>query len=118
MHGNIAAAARTFGVSRTAAWSYIQKRPALQQVLRECQETIKDHAESVLHRKLLDGEPWAVCFFLKCKAKDRGYIERQEIAGAEDAPLTIIREVIDASSHLQSNGQKNGQAAPGSERLL
>jgi hypothetical protein len=39
---------------------------------------MKDNAESSLYRAVLDGEPWAVCFYCKTQAKDRGYTERVE----------------------------------------
>jgi hypothetical protein len=40
------------------------------------------------------GEPWAVCFTLKCLGKDRGYVERQERTGAGGQPLVPGREPL------------------------
>jgi hypothetical protein len=83
-HGNMAAAARALSVTRGAVFLYVHRHPTLKDVVRECRESMKDHAESSLHRALLAGEAWAVCFFLKCQAKDRGYVERQEYKWAEE----------------------------------
>src|SRR5271166_3797306 len=93
-NGNMAAVARFFGVSRVAVWKYVNKRPSLQEVARDCLETMKDNAESSLHRALLAGEAWAVCFFLKTRAKDRGYIERQEVTGKDGGAQEITLKVI------------------------
>lgn len=77
-NGNQAATARALGVGRTAVAMFIHRHPTMAAVVRECRESMKDHAESSLHRALLAGEAWAVCFYLKCQAKDRGYVERFE----------------------------------------
>jgi hypothetical protein len=85
-NGNMAAAARSLKVDRSAVAHYVERHPTLKDVLKECRESMKDHAESSLQRALLAGEAWAVCFYLKCQAKERGYVERQEVTGADDAP--------------------------------
>jgi hypothetical protein len=93
-HGNLAAVARRFDVTRQAVQSFVRARPSLMAVLQECRETMKDHAESVLFRQLLAGEPWAVRFYLKTVGKDRGYVERQELTGADGGPLRDVTEVV------------------------
>jgi hypothetical protein len=37
----------------------------------------------------LDREAWAVCFYLKCMARDRGYVERAELTATNSAPVKI-----------------------------
>src|SRR5262245_57006377 len=86
-NGNMAAAGRAFGVTRYAVWKFVRNHPSLREVILDCRESMKDHAESALQAALLRGEAWAVCFFLKCQAKDRGYVERQEVTGKDGAPL-------------------------------
>jgi hypothetical protein len=87
--GNVAAAARALGVSRQGLHGYIHKHPGCVAALVETRETAKDNVESVLYSKALAGEAWAVCFFLKTQAKDRGYTERQELTGKDGGPVTI-----------------------------
>jgi hypothetical protein len=81
-HGNMAAVGRALGVTRVAVFNFVQRRPTLKAICQECRESMKDHAESSLYRAVLDGEAWAVQFYLKTQAKDRGYSERQEHTGA------------------------------------
>ena len=47
-------------------------------VVDEIQESLIDNAESQLQTLIGDGNTAAILFFLKTKAKARGYIERQE----------------------------------------
>jgi hypothetical protein len=88
LSGNAAAVGRAFGVTRSAVCHYIERHPSLRGVARECRETMKDHAESALYKAVLAGEGWAVCFYLKTQAKDRGYVERTQLEGGE-RPLEV-----------------------------
>jgi hypothetical protein len=77
-HGNLATVARAFGVSRTAVFQFIGRRPKLQEVLNECREVQIDMVESALYAQALKGNMQAVMFFLRTQARSRGYIEKQE----------------------------------------
>lgn len=105
LSGNVAATAKRFAVSRTAVQNMIRKRPALRQVVGDAREGMKDHAESALYRAVLAGEAWAVCFFLKTQAKDRGYVEKQQLEHSGEATLHITRVVVDCADQDQPNGQ-------------
>ncbi|MEI8016283.1 MAG: hypothetical protein D4R81_07615 [Nitrospiraceae bacterium] len=39
-----------------------------------------DEAEAALHKAVMRGEAWAVCFTLKTQGKGRGYTERLEVS--------------------------------------
>lgn len=75
-HGNIAAVARAFGVTRQAVYNFINRYEHLKQVLVECREVMKDDVESALYSAALNGEAWAVNMFLARQARDRGYGEQ------------------------------------------
>lgn len=90
--GNVAAIARALGTSRGTVWNRIQSSPPLQKLLADARETMLDNAESSLYRAVLAGEAWAVCFFLKTQGKSRGYVERQEVSGA-DGKEVVFRVV-------------------------
>lgn len=89
-HGNMAAVARAAGVTRQAVYKYIESNDELKAVKQECRESMIDNAESSLYRAIVNGEAWAVCFFLKTQGKPRGYVERQEVTGADGKPITFI----------------------------
>lgn len=75
-HGNIAAVARQFGVSRGTIWNRIKESPALQAVLKDARESMIDNVESCLYKNALDGDTASIIFFLKTQGKLRGYGEQ------------------------------------------
>lgn len=97
MHGNLAAVARTFGVTRQGLHAFVQRHPTLVEVCQECRESMKDNAESSLYKAVLAGEAWAVCFYLKTQGKDRGYVEKGIIQHEGATPVTFVEVPVDAS---------------------
>src|SRR4051812_3455054 len=94
LNGNLAAVGRSFGVTRQAVHDFIKKRPALIAAVADCRESMKDDAEGSLQKAVRSGEGWAVCFYLKTQAKERGYIERSDVRVAiEDLDAAIEREL-------------------------
>lgn len=89
--GFVTIAAKKLNMSYQAVSERIKKDPELKKKKEEIDEGYKDFAESKLVVAIKNGESWAICFFLKCKAKDRGYVERQEITGAggKDVKITV-----------------------------
>ena len=88
-HGNMAAAARFLNCSRNTISRYIKKYPTVQAVADEERETLIDFAENQLFKQVQDGNITAIIFTLKTIGKHRGYVERQEVTGAEGKALTI-----------------------------
>lgn len=109
LRGNMAAVARAFGVTRQAVAKFVASRPGLLAVVKDCRESMIDTAESSLYRAVTYGEAWAVCFFLKCQAKHRGYVERTELLSDNTQRLIVTEEITDASS----DGPKDDPAPPG-----
>jgi hypothetical protein len=79
LDGNQAAVARRFGCHRSLIWQYIDNDPELRALTDELQEVFIDEAESQLFKLIREGQPNAIIFFLKTKARHRGYSERLEL---------------------------------------
>lgn len=96
--GNISALARTYGVTRTTVYGWIKGSKQAQQVLADQRETVVDVAESVLYKLVLEKDFKAVAYVLNNspEAKRRGWSPRQEVTGAEGAPLVVQLEWGDA----------------------
>lgn len=62
---------------------------AVQHVIDECREELVDLGELALRAAIIRGEPWAVGFALKTLGKNRGYVERQEVTGADAGPIVV-----------------------------
>jgi hypothetical protein len=93
--GNVMAAARALGVSRSTLYRKIGESAALQEVLTDTREELVDIAESALRKEVLGGNITAIIFTLKTQGKDRGYVERQEVSGKDGKPIEITTiEVI------------------------
>ena len=90
--GFLTVAARSLGCISLTVLNYIERYPDLKQVIKEEREKMKDYAETTLLSKIQKGDVACLLFFLKCQAKERGYVERQEYAGVPGSPLMIIQE--------------------------
>lgn len=77
--GNMASVARKFGCARQTIWQYIDDDPELRELTDELTETFIDEAESQLYSHIRGGNVVACIFFLKTKARHRGYSERLEL---------------------------------------
>jgi hypothetical protein len=90
-------AAQNLGVACSTITRRVDNSPELQTLLHESAEAGLDVAESALMQAVKAGKSWAVCFYLKCKGKARGYMERQEIAAVVNEPpyLSAVRGMTD-----------------------
>lgn len=89
--GFVTEAARQLGISQPALSKRINSSERLKQAMAETRERYLDLAESRLISAIKGGESWAICFYLKCKGKERGYIERQQIDANVTGDITIAK---------------------------
>ncbi len=77
--GMIAAAARVLGCDRGTIYDAAKRHPAIQDAIDGERELQLDKTELVLFKAIEKGEGWAVCFYLKCQGRKRGYIEKADV---------------------------------------
>jgi len=94
-HGNLSAAARYLGCSRNTIARYIENYPTVKAVYDEERETLIDFAENQLFQQVKDGNITAIIFTLKTIGKSRGYVERQEVTGADGGAIIVDWDSID-----------------------
>lgn len=105
--GIVSVAAESVNIARTTHYLWMDNDPEYKEAVKAIDESAIDFAESKLF-ELIDGarkevvtqdgiqvvkdtpNPTATIFYLKTKAKHRGYVERQEITGADGGPVQII----------------------------
>lgn len=85
--GFVTTIAKRLGISRTQVYNLMKKYPTFKQAIEDQREALKDDAESSLFKQIDQGNITAIIFYLKTQAKDRGYIERQEVTGADGEAL-------------------------------
>ena len=77
--GNMATVAKVFNCHRSLIWQYVDRDEELRALTDELTETFIDEAESQLYKHIREGNVVACIFFLKTKARHRGYSERLEL---------------------------------------
>ena len=77
--GLITEVAARLGCSRTHVYRLLDKFSTAKIALSDEREALKDFAEDKLFNQIKSENLTAITFYLKTQAKDRGYVERQEV---------------------------------------
>ena len=93
--GVVTTACKRAGIGRTTFYEWLKDDPEFAEEVSDIQNIALDYAESQLHKQIGAGSTAATIFYLKTKGKKRGYIERQEITGADGMPTNFQIEIID-----------------------
>lgn len=89
-HGVVTVAARNAGIHRDTHYSWMQTDEDYAAKAKAMKEVAIDFAESMLYKLISEGNVAATIFYLKTQGKNRGYVERQEVTGADGAPIIEI----------------------------
>jgi hypothetical protein len=76
--GYLSQAAKILGFSVGQLKERIRREPKLQEIIEETTDVYLDLAEHELIKKIKAGDLIAIMFYLKCRGKQRGYVERME----------------------------------------
>ena len=82
-------AAKRLGCEAQTIYNYRDRYPAVRAEMEQQGGEVDDAAEMKLYQAIIAGEPWAVQFRLRTKGKGRGYVERSEVTGPDNGPVTI-----------------------------
>ncbi|MCA9497123.1 MAG: hypothetical protein KC589_09330 [Nanoarchaeota archaeon] len=77
--GIVAYACSSTGIARRTYYNWIKEDEWFREACEDITEMVKDIVEAKLLTNINEGKETSVIFYLKTKAKDRGYVERQEI---------------------------------------
>ena len=77
--GVVTTACKSVGISRDTHYRWMKEDEQYANQVQELSDVALDFAESSLHRQIQSGSTAATIFFLKCKGRNRGYIEKQDI---------------------------------------
>ena len=87
--GIISTIAKRVGCEWHTAKKYIEQYSTVKQAYINETEAVTDMAEIALINSIKNSDAWAVKYYLSTKGKDRGYVERQELTGAEGGAIAI-----------------------------
>ena len=93
--GVVTVACKKADVPRSTFYKWLKEDEDFAEQVKDIENIALDFAESQLHKQISDNSTAATIFYLKTKGKKRGYIERQEITGAEGMPTNFQIEIID-----------------------
>jgi|TARA_R100001480_G_scaffold45791_1_gene59073 hypothetical protein len=93
--GVVTVACRKTDIPRSTFYKWLNEDEDFAVKVREIENIALDFAESQLHEQIGNANTAATIFYLKTKGKKRGYIERQEITGADGMPNNFQIEIID-----------------------
>ena len=74
--GIMSSASKAVGINRVTAYKWMQKDKEFAERVASIVETTIDFVESKLFEQIAEGNTTAIIFYLKTKAKHRGYVEQ------------------------------------------
>lgn len=77
--GNISQLCESVGIARKTYYEWLKKDKKFEADIEAENEALIDTVESYLFKNIQQGKEASIFFFLKCKAKHRGYIEKSEM---------------------------------------
>jgi len=96
--GVVSKACKQVGIARQTHYRWLTEDEEYKKSVEDISEMSIDVVESELYRQITeDNNSTSTIFYLKTKGKKRGYVERQEITGADGAPSNIQVEIIRAN---------------------
>lgn len=93
--GIVTTACKSVGIGRTQFYNWLKEDKEFANKVSDIENVALDFAESQLHKQISNDSTSATIFYLKTKGKKRGYVERQEITGADGMPTNFQIEIID-----------------------
>lgn len=88
--GIVTTACKQVGIARVTHYEWLKDDPEYKASVESIADLALDFAESQLHKQIQNGEVSSTIFYLKTKGKKRGYVERQELTGADNQPIITI----------------------------
>lgn len=85
--GYVSKAADLLGVTTQTIYNYSSKYPDVAEAIQESRESRHDYVESKLFSRIQKEDTTAIIFYLKTQAKQRGWVERQEVTGRDGGPM-------------------------------
>lgn len=91
--GIVASTCRACNISRFTFYKWYNNDSEFAEKVDDVKELQKDFAESLILKKMKEGDTTMIIFYAKTQMKDRGYTERQELTGKDGADLLAGQQV-------------------------
>ena len=94
----VATACKEAQIARSTFYVWLEIDSDFAEAVQDIEEAVFDGVENVLHNMIEEKNTAATIFYSKTKMKSRGYVERNEITGADGEP-------VKAQIYLPDNGR-------------
>lgn len=92
--GIVSHACKAAKVCRDSHYRWLKEDKEYKKKVDDLSNLALDLAESKLHKQIQESNLTAIIFFLKCKGKERGYIEKNEISIPDGITITVNEKGI------------------------
>jgi len=82
-------------ISRSTYYRYMKEDPEFAKEVEDIKQAQIDYVEGQLIKNISDGKETSIIFYLKSKARDRGYAEKVDITSGGKALTDLTIKVID-----------------------
>jgi len=97
--GVVTVACKNAEVPRSTFYKWVKEDKEFAKDVKDIANIALDFAESQLYKQIGKGNVTSTIFYLKTKGKVRGYIERQEITGADGDNLFTVKIIDEGDQH-------------------
>jgi len=103
--GIVTTACKQVEITRRTHYNWMNEDPDYAQAVNDVAEQAIDFVESQLFKQIKEGNTASTLFYLKTKAKHRGYIEKSELSVQNTEPFRLVIETSeeDGTSDDQSH---------------
>ena len=85
-------------ISRSTYYRYVKEDEEFAKAVEDIKEAQIDYVEGQLIKNISDGKETSIIFYLKSKARDRGYAEKLDITSGGKSLTELKIEVIDTGN--------------------
>lgn len=93
--GIVSSACDAAQIPRSTFYLWCKSDEAFKSAVNDVQEIAIDFVEGQLFKLIEGSDTAATIFFMKTRAKSRGYIERTELTGADGGPVETAQKLTD-----------------------
>jgi transposase-like protein len=104
--GNIGDTCEAMNINRSTFYDWQRKHADFKQAVIEADESKYDWVESQFFKRMQEGSDTILIWYSKTKMKNRGYVERNEIAHQEVNNLQELNEAFEKAWEEEKNDKK------------
>jgi len=93
--GIVTPACKEVGISRTTFYEYYKTDPEFKEAVDDINEVTLDFVENQLLKNIRDGSERSIMFYMKYKARKRGYTEELNINANIKVEQPLLKPLID-----------------------